>query len=134
MDMREGRPWWRAMGVISKRISDFINDIHSVAPEQSETVSCIRRVFNEVDSALTEDIKYGGIVFAKSGMLIGGIFPYKNHISIEFSNGADFTDPDGLLEGSGLRRRHLKLRCCKDITEKKARYYIEQAVSEGLNK
>jgi len=66
----------------------------------------IRRLFNKASQALSEDIKYGGLVFMKSGSLIGGIFPYKNHISIEFSNGSSFSDSQG-TETHGSR-----LSCC----------------------
>ncbi len=110
------------------RISEFINDVQSVAPEQAEIIDLIRRLFNETSDVLDEEIKYGGLVFLKSGSLIGGIFPYKNHISIEFSNGADFSDPQGLLEGKGKRRRHLKIHNHQDIDLKNAIFFIVQSV------
>ena len=110
------------------RISEFINDVQSVAPEQAEIIELIRELFNKASQVLSEEIKYGGLVFLKSGSLIGGIFPYKNHISIEFSNGADFSDPQELLEGKGKRRRHLKIHTCQDIDLKNAILFIEQSL------
>lgn len=110
------------------RISKFINDVQSVAPEQAEIIELIRELFNKSSQVLSEQIKYGGLVFLKSGSLIGGIFPYKNHISIEFSNGADFSDPQKLLEGKGKRRRHLKIHTRQDIDLKKAILFIEQSL------
>lgn len=110
------------------RISEFINDVQSVAPEQAEIIELIRELFNKASQVLSEEIKYGGLVFLKSGSLIGGIFPYKNHISIEFSNGADFSDPQELLEGKGKRRRHLKINTRQDIDHKNAILFIEQSL------
>lgn len=110
------------------RISKFINDVQSVAPEQAEIIELIRELFNKASQVLSEEIKYGGLVFLKSGSLIGGIFPYKNHISIEFSNGADFSDPQKLLEGKGKRRRHLKIHTRQDIDLKNAILFIEQSL------
>lgn len=114
----------------SKNISveGFLNDIHSISPEQAETINSIRHLFNKENHELIEEIKYGGITFVKSGALVGGIFPYKEHVSIEFSNGADFSDPSVLLEGKGKRRRHLKIYENKDIKDKNASFFIGQAV------
>ena len=75
-----------------QKITNFIQDIQAINPEQVESLLAIRTLFNEINKTLTEEIKYGGLVFLNSDTLIGGIFPYKNHLSIEFSNGADFSD------------------------------------------
>ncbi len=112
----------------NQKINDFLNDIQSISPEQVKQIDSIRCLFNGASQALTEEIKYGGLVFFKSGSLIGGIFPYKKHISIEFSNGADFNDSSGLLEGKGKRRRHLKIFKAQDIDDKNALFYIKQSV------
>ena len=69
---------------------------------------------------------YGGFVFFAGKELVSGIFPYKNHISIEFGNGVNFSDPDGFLEGKGKMRRHLKILAKSDIVDKKIDYYIRQ--------
>ena len=42
---------------------------------------------------------------------------YKAHIGIGFFRGAELTDPDGLLEGSGKMMRHIKIRPEKTIRE-----------------
>ena len=71
---------------------------------------------------------YGGIIFSYNTKMISGIFVYKKHISLEFSLGFLMKDPDGLLEGKGKYRRHLKLYSLDDVTKKKIAYYVEQAV------
>ena len=113
----------------NQKISDFLNDIESISHEKAEQIVSIRCLFNGANRDLTEGIKYGGLVFFKSSSLIGGIFPYKNHISIEFSNGADFSDPSELLEGNGKRRRHLKIFDAQDIEAKNVLFYITQSVT-----
>lgn len=70
---------------------------------------------------------YGGIMFS-SGFDFGGVFLRKNHISFEFGFGVRFNDPDGVLEGTGKSRRHLKLRSLEDIEIKKVAYFVEQAL------
>ena len=92
-------------------------------------VISIRAIFLRANEELIEDIKYGGLVFNVSNVLIGGIYTYKQHISIEFSDGADFTDNDSILVGSGKKRRHLKIYENDDIVKKNSEYFINQAVN-----
>ena len=76
---------------------------------------------------------YGGIVFELEAgnpkTLVCGHFVYKNHVSLEFSKGNELRDPNGVLEGKGKYRRHIKLTQQSDIDEKFVRSMIEQAFS-----
>ncbi len=78
---------------------------------------------------------YGGIVFESEPgnhkTLVCGHFTYKKHVSLEFSNGYQLSDPDGVLEGSGKYRRHLKLTCQSDLHEKCVRALIAQAFEQS---
>nr|WP_086938257.1 DUF1801 domain-containing protein [Thaumasiovibrio occultus] len=80
------------------------------------------------DPSLQQEIKYGGLVFLQAGDLIGGLFSYKQHVSVEFSHGAGFSDPTAALEGGGKHRRHLKIRTVDDITTIDVSSFIKQAV------
>lgn len=75
--------------------------------------------------------KYGGTVFMTDpdtpSSLLGGVFAYTDHVSVEFSNGAGFSDPDGLLEGKGKARRHIKLRGLADLERKDVAGFLAQA-------
>lgn len=110
-----------------QKIKTFLGDIQQLSPEKYQMVEAIRHLFLTTDKTLLEDFKYGGIVFNLSDALIGGIYVYKEHLSIEFSNGAEFSDAGSVLEGGGRKRRHLKLYLLSDIADKNARYYIKQA-------
>lgn len=93
----------------------------------------------EAIKALARDIapdvecvpKYGGEVFVPNPAVpkrfVGGVFLYKEHLSVEFSDGANFDDPHGLLEGKGKARRHLKLHNLAEITEKSVAGFLRQA-------
>lgn len=76
---------------------------------------------------------YGGFVFEKEPgnhkTMICGHFVYKKHVGLEFSNGYQLHDPEGVLEGNGKYRRHIKLARQSDIDEKFVRSMIEQAFS-----
>ncbi len=74
---------------------------------------------------------YGGIVFEKEAgkhnTMVCGHFVYKQHVSLEFSRGAELNDPDGILEGKGKYRRHIKLYDPADILAKDVRSFVDQA-------
>lgn len=111
------------------KVNDFLADLQITSPDQVDVVLCIRELFLQANTELEDTIKYGGLVFLKAGVLIGGIFAYKNHISIEFGEGATFSDPSGVLEGGGKHRRHLKIRTAEDVDNKDCAYFIAQAVT-----
>ena len=113
------------------KVNDFLLKTQASSPDSFETIETIRTLFLKENSQLTEDIKYGGIIFNSADKLIGGIYPYKEHISIEFSQGASFSDPSKLLEGKGKMRRHLKIQNFNDIQAKNTLFFIKQAV-EGI--
>ncbi|MEL6958939.1 MAG: DUF1801 domain-containing protein [Pseudomonadota bacterium] len=71
--------------------------------------------------------KYGGTVFLRGGALCGGVYGYSDYISVEFSNGASFDDPSGVLEGKGKSRRHVKLHQPSDIDTKSVEVFLTQA-------
>lgn len=113
-----------------QEVEGFIRDIQSINPKHAEIIELVRDLFTNENKALLQEIKYGGLTFLQHGELIGGIFPYKKHLSIEFSNGAEFTDPYSKLEGNGKKRRHLKIVTTEDIETKNALYFIQQSVGE----
>ncbi|MEM7054924.1 MAG: DUF1801 domain-containing protein [Pseudomonadota bacterium] len=110
------------------RVNAFFEDLQILSPEKLELVVLIRAVFHGTSDELSEGIKYGGLVFYRRNKLIAGIFPYTQHISIEFSNGVCFADPDGLLEGKGKMRRHLKIIDKQDIESKKVAAFAAAAI------
>ena len=114
----------------NEKVNNFLTDIQLAIPDRFEMMQKIRELFHQQNSELFEDIKYGGLVFNLSNELVAGIFSYKNHISIEFGNGADFPDPSGLLEGKGKMRRHLKIIELTEIDSKKVEFFIKQAVKK----
>jgi len=77
--------------------------------------------------------KYGGTIFVTdpelpdSVSLVGGVYGYKDYVSVEFSKGAGFDDPDRQLEGKGKARRHVKLHSLGDIAAKDVAGFLGQA-------
>lgn len=88
-------------------------------------------IINDVCPTAGRRSMYGGIVFEKEGgnhsTMVCGHFTYKKHVSLEFSQGYRLEDPDGVLEGNGKFRRHIKLYDPADIAEKSVRAMLERA-------
>jgi len=75
--------------------------------------------------------KYGGVLFTlkpeeKEGQFCG-VFPYKAHVQLSFSEGTHLDDPEGLLGGSGKGRRHINFKTADDIDKKQLVKWIKQA-------
>ena len=85
----------------------------------------IRKIFFEQYPKVEEHMMYGGILF-KLDEDVAGVFVYKNHVSLEFSYGFKFEDPNNMLEGGGKYRRHLKLNSVDDLQLKNLDYFVKQ--------
>ena len=96
----------------------------------------ISNAIKEIVEQIAPDVrfvpKYGGEVLAhdpdSDKKFVGGIYVYKDHVSLEFSQGASFDDPDGRLEGKGKGRRHLKLMMVEDVMGKDAEGFLKQTL------
>jgi hypothetical protein len=47
--------------------------------------------------------------------LIVAISPFKTYVNLMFGRGVEISDADGLLEGTGKKARHIKLKSSKDL-------------------
>lgn len=56
------------------------------------------------------------------------IGPAKAHVTFGFYYGAELSDPDGLLEGTGKLLRHVKLRLLADVERPGVRALLEVAI------
>ena len=112
---------------MEEKVQTFLEDAKAISQERYEIISTIREAFLKAGLGFVEGFKYGGTTYNISGELIGGIFSYKEHVSIEFSYGANFSDPHKVLEGSGKQRRHIKIKTLSDIEKKLVSFYIRQS-------
>ncbi|MGI9298777.1 MAG: DUF1801 domain-containing protein [Gammaproteobacteria bacterium] len=92
--------------------------------------AAIRKIIFDIAPNANEKNMYGGLVYeldALASKKFCGIFAYANHVSVEFSRGAELADANNLLEGAGKFRRHLKIRGLAEIKAKQAENYIRQS-------
>lgn len=107
----------------ANRISKLLEDIRALDPERFELVQALRNIVLGLDSSISEEVKYGGILFAADQPFCG-IFVYTKHVSLEFSAGASLPDTFKVLEGEGKLRRHIKLTSAQDIAQKHVSDYL----------
>ncbi len=74
----------------------------------------IRKKILDIDADLDEEIKWNNLTYRKKRPLFG-IVIHKNHINLEFWQGTLLNDPDNLMEGTGKKIRHYKIRNEEDI-------------------
>ena len=58
------------------------------------------------------------------------IMPFHAWVNLGFFQGASLVDPQGLLEGSGAKLRHVKIRSPDDAEQPGVRELIEEAYAE----
>ncbi len=83
----------------------------------------LRKEVLGLDESISEEVKYGGILFS-SDKPFCGIFSYSKHVSLEFGQGASLPDKYKVLEGEGKLCRHIKLLKQEEIESRYVREYL----------
>ncbi len=108
-----------------ENVQEFLDDTKEFDEDKYNILQECRKIVFKIFPNASERIIYGGIMFTLSDDF-GGVFASKKHISFEFSQGYLLKDPDGLLEGVGKYRRHLKLRSTDDVIIKQVSFFVQQ--------
>lgn len=109
------------------RISKFLEDMRLLDPVRFDLVQSLRKIILGFSPSITEEVKYGGMLFS-AGQPFCGVFSYAKHVSLEFGAGASLPDKYKVLEGEGKLRRHIKLSSAEDISGKHVREYLSLAI------
>lgn len=111
----------------------FEDVIVEVSPEMQEIAHAIRALLAEIMPGITE-VPWGqqktagyGVGEKKLSEHFAYIAPYKKHVNLGFMYGADLTDPEGLLEGTGKVLRHIKIRALDEVERPAIRKLLEEA-------
>lgn len=113
------------------RVEKLLADIGLLDTDRHALVQALRASILALSPAVTEKVKYGGVLFSV-GKPFCGIFSYARHVSLEFSAGAVLPDAFGVLEGQGKFRRHIKLASLQEIADKHVEVYVRAALAAAL--
>lgn len=113
----------------TERISKLLDDIRLLDAGRFELVQALRGIILDLDPSISEEVKYGGLLFS-SGKPFCGVFSYTKQVLLEFGEGASLPDAFQVLEGAGKFRRQIKLVSVEDIGGKHVRDYL--VLARGL--
>ena len=90
----------------------------------------LRRVILAALPDVSESIKWGMPVYEGRG-LICAIRPGRTYVALQFyASGTSLRDPAGLLEGTGQKMRHVKIRSTSDIRSRLFTSWLRQAAAQ----
>ena len=101
--------------------------IASLQPPLRPIAESLRRLILDTDPELSESIKWGNPTFERGGKVCY-LAATKAYVSLGFFNGAALTDSEGVIEGTGKKMRHLKVRVLSDIRGELLSSWVRQAV------
>jgi len=109
------------------RVANLLEDIRRLSEDRFALVQALRQLVLDLDPGVSEEVKYGGLLFS-AGKPFCGVFAYAKHVSLEFGDGAALPDEHGVLEGAGKLRRHIKLCALDDVEQKHVLHYLTLAL------
>lgn len=107
-----------------ERVRAYVNRLD---PARQTQANAILDLIREAAPDAEETFKWNMPVFVQNGLLCS-ITAFKDHINLGFYKGAELTDPEGLLEGTGKGVRHVKVYSNEDIRPAQFRKWIQEAV------
>ena len=101
----------------------FDRFLGSSSPEVAATARAVRLAVLEAmpDTAEWFDPGNGLLAFGATRTmkdLIFAIVPHQTHVNLQLVDGVDLPNPDGRIEGTGKRARHVKVRSATEIGER----------------
>ena len=118
-----------------ERREDYGNKADAFFDSLSESVAPLarelRRIIRKAVPNASESIKWGMPVY-EADRMICAVRAGDDYVALQFyTSGTKLDDPDGLLEGSGKRMRHVKIRSKADIRKTVFTSWIKQAANES---
>ena len=104
-------------------IADQPEDLAAVLRE-------LRGLIREVAPEARESMKWGHPTYETDGNVCY-LSAFTEHVNLGFFRGADLGDPDGLLEGTGKKLRHVKSRPGEPLPESAVRTLLREAFELG---
>lgn len=113
------------------------DDLLEIAPaDLRPVVSELRRIIRDIDPDACEVVRLGdraatyGVGPRKMKEGYAYILPHKSWVNLGFYQGATLSDPNALLEGTGKKLRHIKIRTVEEADRAEVRALIERAWRE----
>ena len=117
---------WDGVNVATKKTVDtWMSEVDSKLLEMAEA---LRRTVLEAVPDLTESIKWGNPVYEKKGNVCY-LAATDKYLALGFFNAMSLTDAERLMEGTGKKMRHVKVRTREDIDASRLASWVREAVA-----
>ena len=100
--------------------------IESAASPQREIMEALRRLVHRTVPEVVEDFKWGQPVYLLNGLLCY-IRPAKEDVTLGFFQGHAVRDTEEILQGSGKKMRHLKVKSVDELRQGQIERLIDEA-------
>jgi hypothetical protein len=100
---------------------------------KAEVAAQIRSIIREAAPDAKESIKWAQPVYEFNGPFCY-IKAFKNSLNFGFWRGAALDDPSGLLQGEGMKMRHVKLSGVEDVDKETFAAFVKQALELNVEK
>ncbi|HEU4921004.1 MAG TPA: DUF1801 domain-containing protein [Candidatus Limnocylindrales bacterium] len=105
----------------------------SHTPEIAATARALRSAIRDAAPDYVEHVDFGNklIAFGRTMQmrdLAFAVIPHTAHVNLQLADGVDLPDPNGLIEGTGKRIRHVKVRSAEAAGSPPVRAVIEAQV------
>ena len=116
-------------GTFKELLEGSSDDIQQIA-------HALRQVIMEVHPEAVEVVRLGykaasyGIGEKKMSEAHTYIMPHANHVNLGFYYGALLEDSESLMEGTGKKLRHVKVRTVEEATSDGIKQLVEAALAE----
>src|SRR6266567_9533889 len=102
----------RMLDPIAAFLADYTPEVQAIS-QRLRTM--VKNAMPQAHEILVANHNYIGYAFSKSiGDRICYICPMKDYVRLGFMFGTHLADPEQLLEGTGKRMRHVKVKSVKD--------------------
>lgn len=106
-----------------------VNEYVAAMPENQQPIAeALRNLIRETAPELEENLKWGMPNYSNAKNLLY-LASQKNHVNFGFHDASFLNDPEKLLEGTGAKMRHVKIRTLENIPLEGLRNLILQAVA-----
>jgi hypothetical protein len=118
------------------RFGTFEDLMAAAVPEMRPIARRLREIIAEIDPEAVEVVRLGdgaatyGLGPKKMSEGYAYIMPYKQWVNLGFYMGATLPDPAAIMEGTGKKLRHVKVRSVEDAGRPAIRALIEAALAE----
>lgn len=110
-----------------EKIDEYIN---KASDWRGELIAAIRKLIHETAPTIEEEWKWNSPVFSLNGKMICSPGAFKNHVGLNFFQGAMLVDPDGLFpkDSQAKQMRTVKFRKDDQVDKEALKSLLNEAM------